>query len=683
MSNIGNILYLFYRPHEPIYMGKGENNVHFGIPKSYMVRQNLSLDTILKSQTTGEKFPVVALDPLPDLSFIQEMTDDDTFSDFSPKSSTIAGKLITMFMNAKDADEFVSLAAYCRDRINKHMFFYALSVAILHRPDCRGLKLPSNAEIFPSLYMDLSVINRARKEAALADDSKEPVEIPQNYSSTNLEAENKVAYFREDISLNLHHYHWHLVYPFTGPIEIVKKDRRGELFYYMHQQMIARYNFERLSNGLNRVVPVDDFNDPIPDGYFPKLASGTNNRPYPSRSPNMILSNVKRKDAYVNIGKLKIWRNRIFEAIHTGFALQPDGNRIKLGVPEKGDTENGIDMLGNMIESCVLSVNSKYYGSFHNSGHDIIAHIHDPDHRYLETGGVMGNNATAVRDPVFYAWHAHIDDMFYEFKRNIPGYDTDDLDFPSIVVKEVEVLTDNQTLNGNCELSTFWQKSKMDVSGGLDFAQSGSVMVQYTHLQHISFKYIIKINNNFEGNRKGTIRIFLAPKYGEDGTQFTLIEQARLFIELDKFTKTLEPGENIIDRKSSESSVTLNYDMTSVWKNPSNLIANEEEEDCKCGWPQHMLIPKGSAEGLHCSLFVMVSDGDKDHVEYKAKHCKKDASSYCGVINEMYPDRRAMGYPFDRPWIVKDDFILGADNKMPNMFVAPVVIRFSEETNCV
>lgn len=49
---------------------------------------------------------------------------------------------------------------------------------------------------------------------------------------------NRLWYFREDIGLNLHHWHWHLVFPTDAVDEnIVRKDRRGELFYYMHQQV--------------------------------------------------------------------------------------------------------------------------------------------------------------------------------------------------------------------------------------------------------------------------------------------------------------------------------------------------------------------------------------------------------------------------------------------------------------
>lgn len=34
----------------------------------------------------------------------------------------------------------------------------------------------------------------------------------------------------------------------------------------------------------------------------------------------------------------------------------------------------------------------------------------------------MGDVATAMRDPVFYRWHAQIDDMFQEFKATLPQY---------------------------------------------------------------------------------------------------------------------------------------------------------------------------------------------------------------------------------------------------------------------
>lgn len=35
---------------------------------------------------------------------------------------------------------------------------------------------------------------------------------------------------------------------------------------------------------------------------------------------------------------------------------------------------------------------------------------------------MMGDSATAMRDPVFYRWHGFIDDLFQQYKRTLPPY---------------------------------------------------------------------------------------------------------------------------------------------------------------------------------------------------------------------------------------------------------------------
>ena len=70
---------------------------------------------------------------------------------------------------------------------------------------------------------------------------KVPLEIPVDWTASDLDDEHKLAYFREDVGLNLFHWQWHLVFPTDGPRFIVAKNRRGELFYYLHQQIIARW----------------------------------------------------------------------------------------------------------------------------------------------------------------------------------------------------------------------------------------------------------------------------------------------------------------------------------------------------------------------------------------------------------------------------------------------------------
>lgn len=355
-----------------------------------------------------------------------------------------------------------------------------------------------------------------------------PIEIPLDYTASNLEDEHRLAYFREDLGINLHHWHWHLVYPFEADRRVVDKNRRGELFYYMHQQIIARYNAERLSNNMKRVDRFIKWREPIREAYFPKLDSLVASRAWPARVANQELQNLNREVDQIkqDIDDLEIWRDRILDAIHTGNVQVENGQRLQL-------TENeGIDILGNMIESSILSPNRTYYGDLHNMGHVFISYIHDPDHRHLESFGVMGDSATAMRDPIFYRWHAYIDDIFQEHKATLPRYGTDRLNYPGITVSGVQLQAQGGSAN---TISTFWQQSDVDLSRGMDFQPRGSVFARFTHLNHEPFQYRINVENKANGNRRGTCRIFLAPKFDERGNPWLFRDQRVLFIELDRF----------------------------------------------------------------------------------------------------------------------------------------------------
>lgn len=62
-------------------------------------------------------------------------------------------------------EDFLSVSVYARDRVNVQMFVYALSVAILHRPDTKHLPIPPVTEVFPDKFVDRSVFARAKEEA--------------------------------------------------------------------------------------------------------------------------------------------------------------------------------------------------------------------------------------------------------------------------------------------------------------------------------------------------------------------------------------------------------------------------------------------------------------------------------------------------------------------------------------
>ncbi|MEA2704754.1 MAG: hypothetical protein QOD63_2699, partial [Actinomycetota bacterium] len=123
---------------------------------------------------------------------------------------------------------------------------YALALFLTHYPPARAeLTLPALEERQPELVLPSSPGFARGADAAPAKAGASP-------------PEDELEFWREDPLLNEHHEHWHLVYPMRGrpspdgPPDI--GDRHGELFAYMHEQMLARYDAERLGVGLPRVA---------------------------------------------------------------------------------------------------------------------------------------------------------------------------------------------------------------------------------------------------------------------------------------------------------------------------------------------------------------------------------------------------------------------------------------------
>lgn len=518
-------------------MPKGNKTV-FDVPDNFLTDRYKPIGAEVQTragENAERRIPVRNIS-IPDLRVPLSLGRGDQFSLFIPRHRRIAGRLIDVFMGLRTIDDLQSIAVYARDRLNPFLFNYALSVALLHRPDTKGLNLPLFSESFPEKYVESTVFSKAREEAVIVNEgSRMPIIVPRDYTASDLEPEHRLWYFREDMGVNLHHWHWHLVYPFEATNRaIVDKDRRGELFYYMHEQIIARYNLERFSNNLPRVQRFNNLREPIPEGYFPKMDSLVASRAWPPRFDNTQLKDLDRElDQIKNdVTDLELWRNRFYEAIHQGYIVDESGNRIQL------DEQRGIDYLGNMMESSILSPNRQLYGDLHNMGHVFISYSHDPDHRHLESFGVMGDSATAMRDPVFYKWHAYVDDIFQEHKQILTPYTAPQLDYRGVTISGIEVQAEGAR-QANV-FQTFWQQSDVDLSRGMDFVPRGNVYARFTHLQHAPFTYNININNEGSAQRFGTVRIFLGPKTDERGQQMLFRDQRLLMIELDKFVVACE-----------------------------------------------------------------------------------------------------------------------------------------------
>lgn len=91
------------------------------------------------------------------------------------------------------------------------------------------------------------------------------------------------------------------------------------------------------------------------------------------------------------------------------------------------------------------------------------------------------------------------------------------------------------------------------------------------------------------------------------------------------FSFAVNQRNNVIERRSTMSSVTIPFERTfrNLDQNrPTSGDALDQFNFCGCGWPQHMLIPKGTPQGLPVQLFVMITDYSKDKVRTPKFHNK-------------------------------------------------------------
>ncbi|KAK7874024.1 hypothetical protein R5R35_013428 [Gryllus longicercus] len=705
ISTKESILLLFERPYEPIYFPKGPNGIVLRPPPELLSNREREVVDSLPSRfgpptTTvavaglpAEPSTPVSLvppapgePPLPDAILnARELPRLANFSVFVPWHRRLAGGLIELFMAAGDEEELRSLAVAVHGLCNPQLFVYALSVALLHRPDMRDLALPSFVSTMPGRFLASDAIRRAYLEANLTDTQREVVLIPRNWTANDEEPEHRLAYWREDVGINVHHWHWHLVYPSQAPRAIVQKDRRGEMFYYMHQQIIARYNFERFSVGLGRVRRLGSFREPLREGYYAKLTPNiARDLGYAGRPDNATISNVSREleRVFLDISDLERWETRIFDAIHSGEYINARGERTPL------TEETGIDILGDIVEASVLTPNPNIYGDLHNMLHFFIGTCHDPTGKHQEQIQAVTEPATAMRDPVFYLMHAYIDDIFREYKNTLQPYSEAQLGLPGVALTAMSVQTSTvpgeQAPPAPGVLRTFLQESDIELSRGLDFAPRGPTLVRVQHLQNAPFDYTFSVQNATGAAKRVTVRVFLAPQTDERGIPLRFADHRNYFVEVDKFVATVAPGASELKRSSAQSSITIPWEQTfrdvDTNRPPDNTPQQQDFSFCSCGWPQHMLLPRGNAEGLPCVLFAMLTDYELDKVEgsesQEGGRCKA-AVSFCGLRDKRFPDRRPMGFPFDRLPRNADHYLRQFMAALDNMRAVDVTVQFT------
>lgn len=461
-------------------------------------------------------------------------------------------------------------------------------------------------------------------------------------------------------------------------------DRHGELFLYMHRQMLARYDAELLSHGKPRVTALTQnlWDDPIPEGYDPE---GLRNR-------QQVLFTTRKQNKTMSVQ----WRNRL------GFFAQAVDDVLSTGVipgpdPSVPDRPITVSPLGEFVEE-----------GLHNNGHGALGALSDPipagELGQGRPNGVMNNPLGAIRDQVFWRWHKLVDGLAEKWQSRQNPEDFGD--GPSVLIREglaagaapwtspdiilvrTSDLPANQSAAQRQQLGErLFGGPKWDTDFSAAPAQSGNVALTTTSelvtiistaavagkpnpvkfLNHEPFVYFIRVENTSNQPIAVTTRIFLVPnEFESDRTAW---------IEMDKFTTTLAANQKVVlYRPDTESAVIKRKAETSP-TDIENRPPGGRTSYCDCGWPYTLLLPRGAVgQGMFFRLLVMFTDAAIDNVSQPGE-C--GSMSFCGA-RDRYPDNREMGYPFARPFAGGANAIRDTLLGLPNAAGRSVSVRHSQ-----
>lgn len=469
---------------------------------------------------------------------------------------------------------------------------YALRVFLTHHPEGQQLPQPSLSERAPHLLLP----------------SQRTRPLPKGPPLTT-GAEVWLDYFREDTGLNSFLDTWHIQYPTEGAPEAASPRRRhrpsdrGERFWFTHQQLLARYDTERLAFGMPRTVPLGDYAAPIPEGYDAQLPG------FAPREPGVSLVGLPGYDLADHATR----RDRLCAAASSGLLWSQAG---PLDFERLGQLVDTLESNPGSVDGEAWSEPLGPHGAFHHLGQLLLA-CQGSAHVHTGLPGVLASPATAARDPLFYRWHRHVDDILDAWQshhlsphaltegpavfvrkwlgdRTAPAHQSPDIlvclhrDIPGVDAPDFDGQRWGEATFGG----EAWTSPPPAFR-----ASTQSLYTRMTHhpvrlpdgrevlkpqLDHEPFHLLLRVENRLEREQQVGVRIYLAADaYAEDRRQW---------LELDAFVHTLRPSER------------------AVLFRPARLSAVVRER----GWPLNLLLPRGRHEGMLFRFMVLFTDAQRE-----------------------------------------------------------------------
>ena len=481
------------------------------------------------------------------------------FSLFNTRQREEALMLFDVLFHCKNWDCAVHNAAYFREKMNEGEFVYALYVTVIHAQSGTGIVLPPLYEVTPHMFTNSEVIQKAYS----AQMTQHPGKFKMDFTGTRKNPEQHVAYFGEDIGMNVHHVTWHMDFPFWWDDAYgFHLDRKGELFFWAHHQLTARFDSERLSNHLDMVEELY-WDQPIKEGFAPHTTYRYGGE-FPTRPDNINFADV---EGVIRVRDMIIHESRIRDAIAHGYITAADGSHIDIMNNE------GIDHLGDIIESSLYSPNMQYYGALHNQAHILLGRQSDPKGKFNLPPSVMEHFETATRDPAFFRLHKYMDGIFKEHKDSLPSYTAEEVGFPGVHLNDVHI---------EGELQTYFEDYEFDLKMAVDTSEAVkqvAVSASVPRLNHKNFAYSFDVTNDNAADAHSVVRVFLCPRRDNNGIIFSFEEGRWHCIEMDKFWHKCEYGEHFETATRDPAFFRLHKYMDGIFKEHKDSLPSYTAEE--------------------------------------------------------------------------------------------------------
>lgn len=207
-------------------------------------------------------------------------------------------------------------------------------------------------------------------------------------------------------------------------------------------------------------------------------------------------------------------------------------------------SEEGLNILGNLILANADSPFNKYYGSIWFFASHLLGYSWQPLDQHKLVPSALEHLETSMRDPVFYQLLKKVYLKIQRYMSHIRPYTENELVLPGVKVTDVKIDS----------LITYDDWFYSDLSNAVWYAPEEKydfrLRVRQQRLNHKPFNVKIHINSNKD--QKVAVKLYMAPKYDEYNRELNLTENRLNMIELDHRVYELKSGDNEIIKNSND-----------------------------------------------------------------------------------------------------------------------------------